>query len=191
MEYDRENIVTLTIHSGRVFSSAVHYPLIAGYTIAGEPLYCALLSPSGLDIAIPDGVCLENISIREHNAGESAKLIESSDRLLLVDALRYEPRAYVSNKYYSSREREMDAMDATGPFSWKFHRKLPKIKSRNQASLDETSNRAPKSLLWSEVVIELDEDGSFGHDLNEVADEDDNQEGIELNSEESIGNDLN
>ena len=64
MEYDKEDIAMLYLQTGGTFRSAGHYPLLAGYTKDGEPLYLE----SSEDISIPENVQPENIKIKENYA---------------------------------------------------------------------------------------------------------------------------
>lgn len=158
MEYDWEDFVAVHFDGGHTFTSTGHYPFIAGYTTAGEPLYSAYLSipgkPSHVDVAIPNGVRLENIRIKLHYADGSTTLTKPYGSISIY-ALRYDPSAYDLSEYYSSKVKEAGGMDATGPFSWKSIKKLPDPRPDEQLSVDEASIRAPK-MLWVEVLFEFD-----------------------------------
>lgn len=77
---------------------------------------------------------------------------------MVVPALKYDPHSYNLNKHYTMNAEGEDGMDATGPFLWKFHRKLSGI-PENQESMspEEASIRAPR-MLWAEVLVGSDED---------------------------------
>ena len=67
-----------------------------------------------------------------------------------IPVLSYDPEAYSLCEYYSLKAEDANGMDATGPFSWKFHRKLFDISS---------SDDMPPGVLrrvgcWKEVLIE-------------------------------------
>lgn len=151
MEYEIQNVISLYIDAGCIFSSTDHYPLVAGYTAGGEPLYDAWLTIPGAArtyarIAIPSGIRPERVTIKVHNADGSITLIQPSDATSLsVNALRYDPHAYDLNEYYSKRGKEECDMDSTGPFSWKFYKRLPVIQTG-------------KKVMWEEALIETDEE---------------------------------
>ena len=69
-----------------------------------------------------------------------------------IPALRYDPAAYTQSKYYMNDAGESEGMDATGPFSWKFHRKLLYATPQEQAHLGAASMSEPRS-LWTEPVM--------------------------------------
>lgn len=167
MNFDGQDIVTLYMeaHSGGMFSSAGHHALLAGYAASGRPLYTASIRSSvdsydfsGASVAIPDGVPLEEIKLKSHKAdGSMAITALSHVDYIDFDVLRYDSPAYDLCDYCSTRGKEAGGMDATGPFAWTFHRKLPDIKPRERISLNEASILAPRR-IWLDVVIESDEE---------------------------------
>ena len=164
MRFIRNDMVILRFRAGDRFSIAGHYPLLAEYR-GGTPLYCAYYEgnfpgQSGkqrIDIAILNGIRPENIKFVSRLSDGSFVTTVCKD--IRVYALRYDPYAYDLCERYSSREKEdVPGIDATGPFSWKFERRLPDIKVRKPISPDEASIRAPR-LLWVESLIDwCDED---------------------------------
>lgn len=195
MYYDEEDLLKLSISPKRVFSSAGHYPLIAGYTASGEPLYCE--STGG--VAVPNGVRAGKVRIKVHYADGSTEQTLETWEIFQINVLRYNPQAYKLSGLYSSRGEEAGGMDATGPFSWKFHRKLPDIQPREEPPPNKTSNHAARRLwaideapvcaperLWREFFFEPDEDSSvniFDRNVEDAIDSD------ESDGEESTDDD--
>lgn len=178
MEYDSGDAVSLCIEAGCTFSSAGHYPLIAGNSAAGVPFYCAQLSETRcFEIAIQSDVRPEEIGLKLYNADGSITIIKPQyfGQSMLIEALRYDPHAYELSEYYSSRKEEANCMDATGPFSWKFHRKLPDIQPREKLSCGEASIRAPE-ILWLEAFTELNDEERICDDSSVLSSEDDSMD---------------
>lgn len=150
MEYNETDTATLTICYGRTFSSTGHYPLLAGHTATGIPLYYAKFAGG---VAVPEGVQAGGVKVKIHNTGGSTRLIEGHLKFIHVPALRYDPYSYKLSGYNSFRGKEAGGMDATGPFSWKFHRKLPVTRPSERISPDEASLSLPEE-IWRELLIE-------------------------------------
>lgn len=150
---DTEDLVVLIITTADIFSSAGHYPLIAGYTEDSEPLFYSVNHEKLYSIAIPSGHRPERLKIKTHYLDGSTDIkVLGSFR---VYALRYEPHAYEMCEKYSSREETANGMDATGPFAWNFHRKLPDNGARESHVRPDKANtiHAP-GFLWNEILIE-------------------------------------
>lgn len=132
----------------------------------GDPLYVASsLHYASPRVAIPNGIRPVDIKIRGHSVDGSVTLIKSSSwKDIYIQVLRYDPCAFALSEYYSSRGKEADGMDAIGPFSWKFHRKLQDIGAREQASCIRASR-----ILWREALIEPTEEniGKCANDLED------------------------
>lgn len=145
-----------------------HHPIVAGHTVAGDPIYFTSLigkGPYGHSIIIPSGARPENIKIKRYHADGSIALFPPCYESVALDALRYHLQAYEWSEYYPSKGKEAGEMDPTGPFSWKFHRKLLDTPSWKQLC----PIHAPL-VLWREVSIEPDEE-STKYDADEMADE--------------------
>lgn len=141
MEYDDTDIAILKVQTGDTFRIAGHHPLLAGYTADGEPLYMS--EKSFCDIPVPENTQPENVKIRKHYL-DGSTIIEAISHFS-VSMLRYDPESYNLCEHYSSQKKEEIGMDATGPFSWKFHRMLPDNKP------GEVWDDVP---VWSEVSFE-------------------------------------
>lgn len=171
MEYDSGDVATLSIKTGCAFSTTGHYPLIAGYTAAGEPLYSGKLPDSYnfgyFDFAIPSNARPEEINIKLHNADGSVTTFRppQDGQTVFITALLYDPHAYDLCNHYSIKGKEASGMDATGPFSWKFLRKLPATRFHEQLLPDKASIRAPL-MVWVEASIELEENDRVEEDSN-------------------------
>ena len=153
LKYDKADTIVIHVHPQKAFStfsSAAHHPIVVGYTDDGIPLYFAeMLSVDESMIAIRDGTDLRKTRIRWRYSDKIVtKRISSCSRtdVLMVPILKYDPYAYELGTKYMSKVGMTEGMDATGPFSWKFHRKLP----RDLVSVDEPSIHAPR-LLWAEL----------------------------------------
>lgn len=155
------------------FSKQDHFPLFAGHALNDEPLYFAYLQQTGphvLHLAVPDGACPEKLRVRFHFMDGSIKetVFRPGRVTLAVHVLRYDPDAYSRSKHYPPKAGISDEMDATGPFSWKFHRRLPDTQSKVESSLDEmiTAHAEPRRcrsdavrrLRWVETVVEPHEE---------------------------------
>lgn len=132
LHYDPNNTVELQISPGETFSTAGHYPIIAGHTVDKVPLYYATirLGVSDFAVAVRDGMSLK----------------KNASKLIRITALKFEPQAYTRD-YWLNLEREdtgpifffdkpeyalqfdtpSNPMDATGPFHWEFVRNLPLV----------------------------------------------------------------
>lgn len=144
-----------------------------------EPLYIAKEGKRLNDfhyLAIPSGVRLEHVGVRLHYSDGSVEIGAAS--FLDVPVLLYDPEAYSSIEYYLSQEEFTGGMDATGPYSWKFSRKLPVVRkttdelegshitdeehSVQSGGLAEESGHAqrysftsrPRELVWIEALID-------------------------------------
>lgn len=158
MKYDQEDAAILEVDVEGTFASDGHYPIIAGYTAAGEPLYYSWInlveSYRTITIAIPSDVTRENIKLKVYKEDGSIAIAElASDGDLYIVTLRYDPHAYDSSELHASRGKTACGMDATGPFSWKFHRALPDIQPQEQLDPDKASFYAPQ-ILWVETLVE-------------------------------------
>ena len=141
MEYDDTDIAILEVRTGDIFRIAGHHPLLAGYTADGEPLYMS--EYFFRDVPVPENAQPENVKIKEHYLDGSTAIEARSH--FSVSMLRYDPESYDLCEHYSSRKKEEIGMDATGPFSWKFHRMLPDSKP---------GEVWPHGPLWCEVLTE-------------------------------------
>ena len=162
MEYDNQDLATLSVDARDTFSSTGHYPLLAGHTKDRRPTYCSTIHAypivSGfLDIPIQDNIKPDDIKIRIHYS--TGSIVINGFSSIHIKGLRYDPGSYSLCEHYSSQAKEANDMDATGPFSWKFHRKLPDIKPPRSMSPDEAMIRAPE-FIWAELLIESATDGS-------------------------------
>lgn len=140
LTYVSEHITELSIDGNVPFLRDGHYPLIAGssYASNGNPLYVAKAWMKSLGshyqyLAIPDGVRLERLSVKLHYSDEPAQIIAVTS--LDVPLLSYDPSAYAAADCYSSHWKSPSGMDATGPYSWRFSRKLPKNQDSEGAAV--------------------------------------------------------
>ena len=151
---DTEDLVVLIFDAADNFSSAGHYPLIAGYTEDSRPLFYSVDHERLYKIAIPNGYRPERLKIRTHYTDGSTdiKMLGS----FRVYALRYEPHAYEMCEKYSSPGENANGMDATGPFAWNFHKKLPDHNKAREGDVrpDRASAIRAPGFLWNEILIE-------------------------------------
>ena len=145
MEHNSEDIATLCLRDGENICSAGHYPLLVGYTVDGEPLYMLELP----HIPIPENARPGYVKIKEHYAYPKGSTYIRTIEGFLVLVLRYDPESYNLCKQYSPQAKEAIGMDATGPFSWKFHRKLQDIEAR-----EENRRFCGDKVIWSEVLVQ-------------------------------------
>ena len=139
-----------------MFSDADHYPIIAGYTSNGLPLYCAANYYQSSWIGIRNGTSLDRMQCREHylDGTEKTSLLDSRESLKVL-ALKYDPDAYIRSKYYMNNAGDTEGMDPTGPFSWRFSKELPDIEPWMRVLFDEL----PVPLGWVEQIsMEQDEE---------------------------------
>ena len=97
---------------------------------------------------------LSKLQFREHYADGTVK-VSTPDlgffASVYVLALKYDPDAYNQIKY-NVDARKSEGMDATGPFSWKFYRKLPDTEAQRQCSSPGFRHFWPE-LLWVESIF--------------------------------------
>ena len=75
-----------------------HYPLIAGYTPDGEPLYIAIAFLDYIPYAyvgLPDDYNLDQLRVKTHYSDGSEQIFPYSFRILV---LLYDPEVYSLNK---------------------------------------------------------------------------------------------
>lgn len=132
-----------------------HYPIISGYTSDGKELYHGQLrfGSRTFGLSIPNGVRPEKISLKRHYSDGSMEVLDNSDSIgpLSVTVLAYDPDTYSLNSMYLSRQSsEADNMNANGPFSWAFSRKLLSRQSLSTSKAKDGKRR----LLWTETLID-------------------------------------
>lgn len=130
LRYVARDTTAICIDKASTFLQHGHYPLVAGRTPDGELLYLAKISARKKQhyLAIPNGIRQQKIKLKVHYADGTEKSATSSiiDGSMKIPVLAYDPESYKSSGYYASRREFSGGMDATGPFSWKFNRKLSK-----------------------------------------------------------------
>lgn len=162
---DPQHIFYLKVKHGEAFCTAGHFPLNAGYTSGGNPLYMARITVKvsrgcfcTVWIKVEDGNRLEDIRIRAF-LGDGTNVLLDAEGCLLIPVLRYDPSAYAI-------QQEKGGMDPTGPFSWNFRRKLPCILGLPQRIPSEThavqENSIPAGkhrikIRWVESWVSPDE----------------------------------
>lgn len=132
-----------------------HYPLIAGCKPDVEIVYIVEAHTDAIGhsvfVAIPDGICREQLSLKLYYLDGSEETVDSY--LAEVPVLLYAPEAYSLTEYYSSQWEHSGGMDATGPYSWKFSRKLPDTRESADAA-EGCESDDEKEVLWAEALID-------------------------------------
>ncbi|KAI5116344.1 hypothetical protein M0805_005819 [Coniferiporia weirii] len=120
LEMNMYDVLALRVPRGTAFSSASHYPLLAGYMTGGKPTYVAKCFKSGvwryravIEGARPEDECvlLDSTCFAD----------EMRVHLSFVDVfvLRHAPAVYAESGRSAKAVDSGEVLDATGPFFWK------------------------------------------------------------------------
>ncbi|KAI5121793.1 hypothetical protein M0805_009785 [Coniferiporia weirii] len=127
LEYHTNDVLPLHIPKGTPFSLMGHQPLLAGYTAQGERAYVAMATlsspPWNTPCTITEGARPEDlrVRVRADSSGGNGRVRVVAPVSVDVDVLAYELGAYARSGI------GVDGLDATGPFSWRFVRRLPSV----------------------------------------------------------------
>lgn len=147
LQFDPEDTVVLRISSKEVFSSAGHYPLVAGHTASGLPLY---IHNGAFMAAIRNGTSWSSMRFQRCYS-DRRRYVSFPDPLATMNimALKYDPETYPRSEGYMDNARDERSMNSAGPYLWTFNRKLPiqeKLWSGEGSIL-------PPRLLWVDTLM--------------------------------------
>lgn len=140
-------------------SIAGHIPFLAGAAEDGGKLFIARacdLSKRIVMHGVAAGTRPSNLICRVHCVDGSTydeDLYPQTGKGMQVLCLRYDPFIYNMKK---SASADCIDMGATGPYTWKFNRKLPL--ERNEENEEFFRNGEESRILWEEVIHEPKQD---------------------------------
>lgn len=148
-----DEYMTLFVWQDYSLSSVDHLPLLAGFASDGTALFIATSPGPRISTktihAVADGTHLNDLRCRTHYVDGSMKdedMFPQKYGNMDVFCLRYDLFVYENADDTSPSSV---GMDATGPYSWKFNRKLPADRSE-----DDKRYRRSNHELWHEIIHE-------------------------------------
>lgn len=152
-------------------STAGHHPVLAGYSPDGSACFIAYNAVE-IPHTVCDGTRSKDLRFRAHYEDGSVKdedIYAQKHDIMKVFCLRYDPFVY---EHTDGASPNSVGMDATGPYSWKFNRKLPVKKNEDEEARckgeedyseeeeEEDSSEADNGyycdipVLWREAIYE-------------------------------------
>lgn len=127
VDFDPIDLLPIRLTQETGISLKEHHPFLAGYTPDGRPSYVFWLRDQhdilhyGCGPTVREARFLRQLEVK--GAFGLTGIVES-DVAVFVLVLKYDVEAYDRCGLYADRYSKA-GMDPTGPFSWKFVRKLP------------------------------------------------------------------
>lgn len=143
----------LVLRPGESTAFEDQYPLIAGYKDDGTPLIiletdCQCGQCSTNPLAVEYGFNATDLQIQHHYFKGEPKIARCSTSCdVMVPVLRFDADVYPS----SPKQSHAGKMDPTGPFHWRFSKKLPSRVAMFSEELRRFSLR--RKAMWSEPYI--------------------------------------
>lgn len=175
MQFDANDVMAIEVPRDAPLPMSDHHPLVAGRLSDGRQSYAFILHAEGGLTYDGSGPSPEEARfLRKNLDGNLILASPSPSDEFFVWVLRYDPDAYMHNKYYADMARaENSGMDSTGPFSWKFQRYL----SETDVDWEDVSDGEylPDVAEDSEMSTSECEDESESSENASICTEDDDQ----------------